>query len=143
MDQLAAAVRCGGASLMSSDEAPEVGAACVRLMRALARRAGEGELEALEYLAALQTDAQLQLGAAVAGYRAGPAGASWAAVGEALGMTRQSAQERFSHATPDLAHGPRCACDSRLCPNYVELPDLVAVPCLPGCKPGCTVVHYA
>lgn len=88
-------------------EAPDLGAACVRLMRALARRAGDGELEALEQLAILQDHVQQQLGAAVAGYRAGPAEASWAAIGIALGTTRQAAYERFNSATVDPAHTPR------------------------------------
>lgn len=85
-------------------EAPELGSACVRLMRALARRAGDGELEALEELASLQDHVQTMLGAGVAGYRAGPAEAPWSAIGEALGTTRQSAYERFRDATTDPAY---------------------------------------
>lgn len=105
---------------MSDHEAPELGAACIRMMRALARRAGQGELEALEQLAFLQDSVQLQLGAAVAGYRAfqpahGAAPYSWTDVGNALGITRQSAQGRFGRATTDPAHGPRCVCDSPQC----------------------------
>lgn len=76
-------------------EAPEVAAACERMMRALARRAGEGELEALEALNVLQAKLQANLGAAVAGYRTGPAQASWTDIGKALNMTRQSAHERW------------------------------------------------
>lgn len=76
-------------------EAPELQAAVVRMIRALARRAGDGELEALEALAQLEVTLQVQLGHAVAGYRSGPAEASWAEVGRILGMTRQSAHERF------------------------------------------------
>jgi len=79
-------------------EAPELGSACVRMMRALAKRASGGELEALEELDKLQGQLQAQLGAAVAGYRAGPAQASWTTIGEVLGMTRQSAHERFKDA---------------------------------------------
>lgn len=97
-------------------EAPEVAAASIRMMRALARRAGDGELEALEALAALQDSVQLQLAAAVAGYREGPAQASWAAVGDALGITRQSAHERFAHATVAAAWpASTCICDDGLC----------------------------
>lgn len=77
-------------------EAPEVAAAADRMMRALARRAGAGELEALEALNVLQGKLQQHLHAAVVGYRTGPAQASWADVGQALNMTRQSAHERFS-----------------------------------------------
>lgn len=80
-------------------EATELQGAAIRMMRALARRAGDGELEALEALAFLQDVVQLQLGAAVAGYRESPVQASWSQVGEALGITRQSAHERFSRAT--------------------------------------------
>lgn len=79
-------------------EAPELEAACIRMMHALARRAAAGELEALEALDSLQGAVQTQLGVAVAGYRWGPAKASWATIGTILGVTRQSAQERFSHA---------------------------------------------
>lgn len=102
----------------SHREAPELGAACVRMMRALARRAGEGELEALEQLAFLQDALQLQLGAAVAGYRefrpaANAAPYSWTDVARILGITRQSAWERFKDATVApawLPHGRHHLC---------------------------------
>lgn len=97
-------------------EAPEIQAACIRMLRSLARRAGDGELEALEALGQLQDSVQLQLGAAVAGYREGPAQASWAAVGEALGVTRQTAHERFSQATVAPAWPPSsCVCEPGRC----------------------------
>lgn len=78
-------------------EAPEVAAAVTRLLVALARRAGNGELEALEALDELQAQVKDQLAVAVTGYRTGPAQASWEAIGHALGMTRQSAHERWGH----------------------------------------------
>jgi len=87
-------------------EAPELGAACIRLFRALARRAGDGELEALEQLAFLQDSLQMQLGAAVAGYRDGH-GYSWADIGRVLGVTRQAAHKRFGRATTAPAHPGR------------------------------------
>lgn len=98
-------------------EAPELGAACVRMMRALARRAGEGELEALEQLAFIHdVSLPLQLGAAVAGYREGPVEASWAQVGEALCISRQSAHERFKDATVAPAWpASTCVCDAGRC----------------------------
>lgn len=108
-----------GEPAVSEREAPELGAACIRMMRALARRAGQGELEALEQLAFLQDSLQLQLGAAVAGYRAGPAEASWQAVGEILGITRQSAQGRFGRASYAPAHLGLCSCGTDQCPNTV------------------------
>lgn len=97
-------------------EAPELAAAAIRMMRALARRAGEGELEALEALSMLQDSVQLQLGAAVAGYRESPVQASWTQVGEALGVSRQSAHERFSQATVAPAWpASSCSCDPGAC----------------------------
>lgn len=76
-------------------EAPDVAAAASRLMYALAKRAGDGELEALEALGVLRQHHATALQAAVSGYRHGPAQASWTDVGRALNMTRQSAWERF------------------------------------------------
>lgn len=96
-------------------EAPEVGAMVTRCLRALARRAGEGDPEALEQLAALENTLTEQLGAGVAGYRAH--GYSWADVGLTLGVTRQGAQQRFGNATTDPAHGPRCTCGLPHCPR--------------------------
>lgn len=81
-------------------EAPEIGAACQRLMRALARRAAGGELEALETLDALTRLSTSYLAQGVAGYREGPAQASWTDVATILGMTRQSAHERWHDARP-------------------------------------------
>ena len=96
-------------------EAPELGAACIRMFRALARRAGGGEVEALEQLAGLQDSLQMQLGAAVAGYRMfrpvhGAEPYSWTDVGRILGITRQAAQQRFAHATIAPAHPHGCLC---------------------------------
>lgn len=120
-------------------EAPEVAAAAIRMMRALARRAGNGELEALEALSALQDSVQLQLGAAVAGYREGPAQASWTDIGTILGTSRQNAQQRFGSATvgpawpasscecepgrcnPLKCHHCASASDPELCPKWLEL----------------------
>lgn len=86
------------------------------MMRALARRAGEGELEALEALAMLQDTLQAQLGAAVAGYREGPAEASWTIIGSTLGMTRQAAHERWKDATVAAAWpASSCTCEPGRC----------------------------
>lgn len=76
-------------------EAPDLGKASARMMAALVRRASEGELEALEELDRLQGVLQAALAEAVTGYRQGPAEASWANVGDALGVSRQAAQARF------------------------------------------------
>lgn len=80
-------------------EAPEVGAMALRVIRALVKRAAEGDWEALE---------QLQVVADVAGNSVGEALTrmhgdhpepvqvlySWQQLGVVLGMTRQSAQEK-------------------------------------------------
>lgn len=96
-------------------EAPDMGAMATRVLRALARRAGEGDVEALEELASLTNTMTEQLGAGVAGYRA--MGHSWADIGLALGTSRQNAQQRFGGASTAPAHGPRCSCQLPHCPN--------------------------
>lgn len=97
-------------------EAPELQGAAIRMMRALARRAGEGELEALEALADLQFSLDMQLGAAVAGYREGPAAASWTDIAGILGVSRQSAHERFRNATVAPAWpATSCTCQPGKC----------------------------
>lgn len=77
-------------------EAPALASASRRMMNALARRAADGEAEAVEALVALQADLDAALAAAVEGYRVGPAEASWADVATLTGTTRQAAFARFS-----------------------------------------------
>lgn len=84
---------------MSRYEAPEIGAACERMLKALARRAGEGEAEAVEQLAALEHVVVDQLGLAVRAHRLAPAEASWQQIGELVGTSRQAAHRRFGDAT--------------------------------------------
>lgn len=76
-------------------EAPEVGAAARRFARALARRAGEGDTEAIEQLVELRTEVDRQLGEAARGLVA--AGYSWTEVADVLGVSRQAARQRFAH----------------------------------------------
>lgn len=96
-------------------EAPAIGGMIRRNLMALARRAGEGDMEALEQLAELDQLMTGMLGAGVAGYR--NKGYSWAQVAAVLGVTRQAAQQRFHWATVDPAHGPRCTCGQAQCPR--------------------------
>lgn len=102
-------------------ESPELGAACIRMMRALARRAGEGDSEALETLDMLTETASVQLGAAVAGYREfapayGAAGYSWTDVARLLGTSRQNAQQRFKDCTVGPAWpASSCCCEPGRC----------------------------
>lgn len=98
-------------------EADEVGAMSTRVLRSLARRAGEGDELALEALVEAARQAELLLGAGVASYR--EAGKSWADVAAVTGTTRQGAQRRFGTATSAPAHGPRCKCQLPGCPNTV------------------------
>lgn len=81
---------------MSRYEAPEIGAMIERMLKALARRAGEGEAQAVEQLARLEAVSAEQLGAGVRAHRTGPASASWTEIGKLLGTSRQAAHERFS-----------------------------------------------
>lgn len=99
-------------------EAPEVGGMVTRMLRALARRAAEGDVEALEQLALLQSTVTEQLGAGVAGFR--DRGNSWGDVALVLGVSRQGAQQRFGSATIDPAHGPRCVCGLPNCPRTMQ-----------------------
>lgn len=78
-------------------EAPELGSAVRRFLRALAVRATEGDLEAIEELAQLAKDVDASLGQAIAGARAAK-GYTWQAVAELLGTSRQAVQQRFHEA---------------------------------------------
>ena len=64
-----------------------------RVIRAAGKRAGSADPEDLAPLAALSLVVDVALHEAVMAQR--EAGFSWAQIGNALGMTRQSAQERF------------------------------------------------
>lgn len=77
-------------------EAPEIGAMTNRMMRALARRAAEGDLEAVEQLAELQTKLTEHLRAAAQGAHA--FGYSWTEIADATGTSRQAARQRFAPA---------------------------------------------
>lgn len=75
-------------------EGPDYSAMMRRMLRAYRRRAGD-DLETLSELAAFADDVEAELAAAVAGVRGEPRCASWAEVGEALGVSKQAAQQRF------------------------------------------------
>jgi hypothetical protein len=77
-----------------------------RMTRALVRRAGEGELEALEALRELR-DAMPELTAsAILAAHQGPGQYSYGEIGRWLGMTRQAARELAERAA---ASGPGSA----------------------------------
>lgn len=74
-------------------EAPEVGAMAGRVVRALVRRAGEGDGEALEQLLALESQIAQAIKDAGAGMHA--FGYSFTELGDIAGISRQAARERF------------------------------------------------
>ena len=75
-------------------EATDVGAMARRVLRALAVRAAEGEVEAVEELVALQSVVADALDAGVRGLKANH-DYSWAFVAQWTGTTRQGAYQRF------------------------------------------------
>jgi predicted transcriptional regulator len=74
-------------------ENDEYGAFVRRVLRAYARRVGDGDVEALALMANLADDINAALGEAVKGLRAH--GYSWAEISSRLGITRQAAQQRW------------------------------------------------
>lgn len=78
-------------------ETPEVAKASMRFARALARRAEEGDTEALEGLAELAVIVEEATRTAAVNLHA--CGYSWADVGAILGVSRQAAHKRFGPST--------------------------------------------
>lgn len=74
-------------------EAPEFSAFVRRILRAMGRRAATGDLESLAALRALRVE--LDAITADAAAAANAAGFSWTEIGRELGITRQSAHERY------------------------------------------------
>lgn len=77
-------------------ETPEQAAAVGRMVRALGKRCGTQDVEGLAELAGLREVVDGALVDAVTLART--SGYSWQFVGDVLGMTRQSAQQRFGRA---------------------------------------------
>lgn len=75
-------------------ENDEYTGALTRMIRALGRRAGQGDPYDLQHLLFLGRLADEQLGVAVETLRR-DGGYSWADIGTACGMTRQAAQQRW------------------------------------------------
>lgn len=81
-------------------ESPEVGAMARRMVRALVRRAAEGDTEALEELARLERELPKAITVAgqlmASGERmANNQSYSYTELGNTLGITRQAARQRF------------------------------------------------
>ena len=69
-----------------------------RILRAMTRRAGAGDLDALAEVARLRDELDGHLADAVTMLRAEPCCYSWREIAAALGITRQTAQERWRKA---------------------------------------------
>jgi hypothetical protein len=74
-------------------ENDEYGAFVRRVLRAYARRVGDGDVEALILMTSLADQIDAAIAEAVKGLRA--CGYSWADIGSRLGITRQAAQQRW------------------------------------------------
>lgn len=70
-----------------------------RVLRAYGRRIAKGDIDAITELNTLFAEVEAALGSAVLGLRL--LGYSWAEIGKRLGVTRQSAHERWSEASLD------------------------------------------
>jgi hypothetical protein len=64
-----------------------------RILRAYARRVGDGDVEALVLMVGLAEEIDAAIAEAVRGLRA--CGYFWAEIGSRLGITRQAAQQRW------------------------------------------------
>lgn len=76
-----------------SVETPEFGKAVKRMLRAYGRRVADADDVDLAELAAMRDVVDQVIGHAVAGQRA--RGASWSEIGRALGVSKQTAHERY------------------------------------------------
>lgn len=78
----------------ASYEAPDMAAFVTRVAKAMVRRAGEGDLEALSAVTAMSTAVdQAMTDAARAAHAAGY---SWTQIAAELGISRQAARQRFA-----------------------------------------------
>jgi hypothetical protein len=74
-------------------DSSEIGAMAQRVMRALVRRAADGDTEALEVLVTIQREAGQHVNDA--GQELVTFGYSYAELGQVLGISRQAATKRF------------------------------------------------
>lgn len=76
-----------------SVETPEFLGMVRRMLRAAGRRVAQGDEVELSALADLKDEVDGVIGQAVAAWRT--QGRSWATIGEALGVSKQAAQQRY------------------------------------------------
>lgn len=84
-------------------EAPELGSMVRRMVRALVRRAAEGDWEAIEQLAMLEREVPTATSCALGMMNAGSLGNtySFTELGAVLGTSRQAARQRSQRVLPD------------------------------------------
>ena len=80
-------------------ENDEYAAFARRVLRAYGRRIAQGDIDAITELRQLAEEVESALGRAVLGLRL--LGYSWAEIGKRLGVTRQTAHERWSETSRD------------------------------------------
>jgi hypothetical protein len=76
-------------------ENPEFAAFAGRILRAAARRVGDGDVEGLACMVALRSELDGAIRQAVTGLRSPQWSYSWADIARVLGTTRQAAQQRY------------------------------------------------
>ena len=76
-------------------EASDMGQMVGRVLRSLVKRAEQGDMDALETLVAVQDYAAIEARRAARALRGEEWGYSWSDIGNALGITKQAAQQRF------------------------------------------------
>src|SRR5919112_1198069 len=76
-------------------ETTEFDAFVRRILRAYARRVAAGDVEALAALAQLSSEVDAVTRLAVAGLRTSPYSYSWSEIADRLGVTKQTAHERY------------------------------------------------
>lgn len=77
-------------------EPPELSGMVARVLRSLIRRARDGDLAGLEEIEVIRQAAEIAAIDAAQALRSGEQPYSWTEIGQALGVTRQAAQQRFS-----------------------------------------------
>lgn len=82
-------------------ETPEYAGMLRRMIRSYGRRVADADDVDLAEMAEVQAELTRAIQVAVDGQRAN--GASWAVIGRAFGITRQSAQERFGERASNRA----------------------------------------
>lgn len=71
-----------------------------RILTAMGKRVSDGDLDALPALAAHIEESQAELDRAVQTLRSEPWCFSWQQIGDAMGISRKTAQKRWGHLEP-------------------------------------------